>query len=85
MTAVELRLLLLSHFPGAVITVLGKDANFSVEIVTPEFENINNLNRKKKVLSAVKEQISSGVIHSFSVQAYTHKEWQQDSNSLIVL
>ncbi|WP_455222620.1 BolA family protein [Kaarinaea lacus] len=85
MIADEIRQLLLDSFPGAVINVIGEDANFSVDIISPEFENVSRLNRQKKVLSCVKEQITAGEIHAFSVQAFTQEEWDRTTNTLTVL
>ena len=84
MTAGEVKQILLASFPDAVINVNGEDANYSVDIISPEFENVSKLNRQKKILSCVKEQITSGEIHAFSVQAYTEEEYQK-ANSLNVL
>ena len=84
MTAGEVKEILLASFPDAVIIVNGEDANYSVDIISPEFENVSKLNRQKKILSCVKEQITSGEIHAFSVQAYTEEEYQK-ANSLNVL
>ena len=85
MIAEDIRQLLLADFPDAVINVKGEDANFSVDIISPVFENLSRLNRQKKILSCVKQQIAAGEIHAFSVQAYTQEEWNQDANSLTVL
>ena len=85
MTAEEIRQILLASFPDAEISVAGEDANFSVDIVSPEFENLNRLNRQKKVLSCVKELITAGEIHAFSIQAFTQEEWDRTSNTLTVL
>jgi len=84
-TAEEIRQILLSGFPDAAITVSGEDSNFSVDIVSPEFENVSRLNRQKNVLSCVKDLITAGEIHAFSVQAFTREEWDQTSNTLTIL
>lgn len=85
MIATDLRQLLLDTFPDAVINVTGEDANFSVDIVSPEFKNVSRLNRQKKVLACVKDQITSGEIHAFSIQAYTEEEWVRNTVPLTVL
>lgn len=85
MTASEVKQLLSSVFPGASINVNGEDANYSVDVISAEFENMNRFNRQKKVLSSVKEQISSGEIHAFSVQVYTPQEWASNTTNLTVL
>ena len=62
MVAEEVRQLILAGFPDAVINVKGEDANYSVEVISSAFEDINKLNRQKKVLSCVKPQITAGEI-----------------------
>ena len=85
MTADDVKKILLAGFPDAVINVMGEDANFSVDIISPEFENMSRLNRQKKVLSYVKELITAGEIHAFSVQAFTPAEKDDTGNTLTVL
>ena len=85
MTADEIRQILLVGFPDADIQVIGEDANFSVDIISPEFENLSRLNRQKKVLACVKDLITAGDIHAFSVQAFTQEEQDCTSNTLTVL
>jgi acid stress-induced BolA-like protein IbaG/YrbA len=85
MIAEEVRQLLLAGFPDAVINVKGEDEHFSVEVISPAFENVSKLNRQKKILSCVEQQITAGEIHAFSVQAYTQEEWRRNTNSLTVL
>ena len=81
----DVRQLLLENFPDATINVTGEGENYSVEVISPEFENTSKFNRQKKILSCVKEQITSGEIHAFSVQAYAQDEWNDNANSLTVL
>jgi len=81
----EITQLLLVSFPGAVVNVTGEDAYFSVDIISPEFANQSRFNRQKKVLSCVKDRITSGEIHAFSVQAFTQDEWNRTGSSLTVI
>jgi len=81
----EVTRLLQDAMPDAVINISGEGENFTVEVISATFENISKLNRQKKVLSCVKEQIAAGAIHAFSVQAYTPEEWDSNTNSLKVL
>ena len=85
MSIEEIRQLLLAQFPGSVVNVSGEDAHFSVDIISPEFANQSRFNRQKKVLSCVKDRITSGEIHAFSVQAFTEEEWSRNGESLTVL
>jgi acid stress-induced BolA-like protein IbaG/YrbA len=85
MTAEEVRQLLLASFPDAVINVDGESGNFNVEVISPVFENITKLNRQKRVLACVKDQIADGEIHAFSVKAFSQAERENDSHTLKVL
>ena len=85
MIAEEVKNLLIQSFPDASIKVKGDEANFSVDIVSQHFENVTRFNRQKKVLACVKEQITSGEIHAFSIQAFTQEEWEKEKNTLVVL
>ncbi|MGD8569770.1 MAG: BolA/IbaG family iron-sulfur metabolism protein [Gammaproteobacteria bacterium] len=85
MNADDVRQLLLASFPDAVINVTGEDANFSVDVVSPDFENVSRLNRQKKILACVKDQITAGDIHAFVIQAFTQDEWDRNANKLNVL
>lgn len=85
MVAEDIRQLLLAKFPDATINVTGEDANFSVDVISPAFEDVSRLNRQKQILSCVSQHITSGEIHAFSVQAYTQEEWKRNSSSLTVL
>ena len=85
MNAEEVKQLLLASFTDAIINVKGDDGNFSVEVISQVFDGVNKLNRQKNVLLCVKQQITSGEIHAFSVQAYTQAEWEQNAYVLTVL
>ena len=81
----EIEQLLQDGIPDAVFKITGEGENFSVDVISAAFENTSRLNRQKKVLSCVKEQIAAGQIHAFSVQTFTQEEWDRNINSLTVL
>ena len=74
----DLDALLHAGIPDAEIKISGEGENFNVDIISDVFEDKSKVNRQKMVLACVKENISNGEIHAFSVQAFTRKEW--DSN-----
>ena len=80
----EVKQLILKEIPDAEIHVQGEGCNFTADIVSASFGSINKLNRQKKVLGSVKEQIVSGEIHALSVKTYTPEEWAKQ-NELITL
>ena len=67
--------LILRFIPDAEIHLQGEDCNFSVDVISESFLGVNKLNRQKKVLSSIKEQLASGEIHAMSVKAHTPEEW----------
>jgi len=71
----EVKNLILQDLPDAEIFVQGEDCNFSVDVISALFVSVTKLNRQKKVLGAVKEQIQNGDIHALSVKAFTPEEW----------
>jgi acid stress-induced BolA-like protein IbaG/YrbA len=80
----EVTQLILEQIPDAQIHVQGEGCNFSAEVISASFGGINTINRQKKVLSSVKEQIVTGDIHALSVKTYTPEEWL-DQNELKIL
>jgi len=84
MLAKEVETILQENFPLATIKVAGEGENFSVEVISADFENISKLNRQKKILACVRDHIAAGEIHAFSVQAFTQDEWKRNA-SLTVL
>ncbi|MGD8592219.1 MAG: BolA/IbaG family iron-sulfur metabolism protein [Gammaproteobacteria bacterium] len=71
----EVKNLILQDLPDAEIHVQGEDCNFSVDVISTLFDSVTKLNRQRKVLGAVKEQIQNGDIHALSVKAFTPEEW----------
>ena len=73
----EVKNLILELIPDAEIHLQGEDCNFSVDVISESFLGVNKLNRQKKVLSSIKEQLASGEIHAMSVKALTPEEWAE--------
>jgi acid stress-induced BolA-like protein IbaG/YrbA len=62
----EIKQRLLSGFENADITINGDGCNCSAMIVSDEFEGVSLLNRQKKVLALVSDEIKSGELHALS-------------------
>jgi len=75
----EVTQLILSTIPDAEIHVQGEGCNFTADVISESFGGLNTMNRQKKVLSSVKEQIVNGDIHALSVKTYTPEEWLKQS------
>ena len=71
----EVKNLILGEIPDAEIHVQGEGCNFSVDVISEAFAGVANLNRQKKVLGSIREQITTGEIHAMSVKAFTPQEW----------
>ena len=74
MTVDELKMKLESGFDNALITLDGDGCNCSVTVISSEFDGVSLLNRQKKVLSLVNEEIKSGELHALSIKARTPSE-----------
>jgi acid stress-induced BolA-like protein IbaG/YrbA len=74
MTVDEIKQRLLSGFENADITIDGDGCNCSAMIVSDEFEGVSLLNRQKKVLALVSEEIKSGELHALTIKARTNAE-----------
>jgi acid stress-induced BolA-like protein IbaG/YrbA len=74
MTVDEIKQRLLSGFENADITIDGDGCNCSAMIVSDEFEGVSLLNRQKKVLALVSEEIKSGELHALTIKARTNSE-----------
>ena len=72
----DVKALILREVPDAEIHVQGEGCNFSVDIISESFSSVTKLNRQKKVLSSIKEQLATGEIHAMSVKAFTPEEWK---------
>jgi acid stress-induced BolA-like protein IbaG/YrbA len=75
----EVTQIIQTAIPDAEIHVQGEEANFTADVISESFSGISNLNRQKKVLASVKEQIVTGVIHALSVKTYTPEEWAKNA------
>ena len=72
----DVKNLIVHQVPDAEIHVQGEGCNFSVDVISESFSGISKLNRQKKVLSAIKDQLATGEIHAMSVKAFTPEEWK---------
>ena len=77
----EVQHLIKSGIPDATIIANGEGCNFSVVVVSDQFDGLSLVQKQKMVLSTVKEQLATGALHAMDVKAFTPKEWEvQQSN-----
>lgn len=51
------------------------ETHFRVELVSPEFESQNRIQRSRRVYAVLSEEMSSGV-HALSLKLFSPTEWQ---------
>jgi acid stress-induced BolA-like protein IbaG/YrbA len=74
MTTNELKIKLSQGFTNADITIEGDGCNCSALIISDEFQDLSLLERQKKVLALVNDEIRSGELHALSIKARTPAE-----------
>ena len=68
--------------PGAEVTAEGEGCNFTVTVVSAEFEGKSQVVRQKMVMAPFKELLATGDVHALGVKAYTADEHQKTLVSL---
>jgi acid stress-induced BolA-like protein IbaG/YrbA len=74
MTAEEIVSRIQSLHPDAEVTPEGADCNFSVTIVSAQFEGQTPLQRQQPVMKLFRDEIANGQLHALSIRAKTPAE-----------
>jgi acid stress-induced BolA-like protein IbaG/YrbA len=61
--------------PDAEIQVEGADCNFSVVVLSQQFEKMMPVKRQQQILACFSDLLGSGALHALSVKAHTPAEW----------
>jgi len=69
--------LIQTSLKDAQVIVEGEGCNFSVTVVSKEFDGFSTVKNQQKVLAAVQEPIATGELHAITVKTYTLEEWAQ--------
>jgi len=56
------------------ISVSGKDCNFSIRIISEDFNNMSALERHKRIMKLFSELLQSGELHAISLDLKTPSE-----------
>lgn len=72
----EVRKLIESGIPNCEAAVSSEGRNCSVVVVVEAFEGLTQVQRQRKVLTAVREPLASGALHAISMKVYTPWEWR---------
>lgn len=65
-----------TSFPDAAINLDGEDCSFNATVISDGFEGLPPVKRQQQVLATVHDQLTSGALHAFSVNAFTLAEWE---------
>lgn len=63
--------------PCDLVRVEGDGRHFDAIIVSDQFEGLSTLKRQQKVYGFLKELITQGQLHAFSMKTYTPQEWEK--------
>ncbi len=72
-----------SAIDDAELEVTGADCDFTVTIISEQFQGLPRVKRQQRILSAFSDLLASGELHALTVKAYTLNEWNQRSNTYI--
>lgn len=67
----------------AEVEVLGEDCDFTVTVISDEFNQLMPVRRQQLVLSGFTDVLASGALHALTVKAFTVEEWNQKYSNLV--
>ncbi len=76
MEITEVKALIQPHIPNAEIQLEGEGCNFSIIVISDQFEGLSLVKKQQKVLATLSDKIATGELHAITVKAYTPDEWQ---------
>jgi len=77
MEQTEVITLIKAGLPDADVFIEGEGCNFTVVVVSPNFEGQSLLKKQKQVMATVAEHIRSGALHAIAIKAHTPDEWEK--------
>ncbi len=64
-----------SLYPDCDLQIEGEDCSFSVTVVSPSFEGLNQVKRQQSIYGLFTEPLKTGELHALTIKAYTPNEW----------
>ena len=77
MEAITVQELIQRGLKDAEVFVEGEGCNFSVTVVSSEFDGLPRVKSQQKVLAAVQEPLATGELHAITVKTFTPDQWVQ--------
>ena len=65
-----------SAMPEADVKVEGKDCDFTLTVISDEFQSLTRIKRQQQVLGYFSQELATGEIHALSIKTFTGNEWQ---------
>ncbi len=76
MDANEVKILLESTINDCNVIAEGEGCNFSIVVISSDFEGLSTVERQQHVYFYLQEAISSGAIHAVTMKTYTPKQYR---------
>ncbi len=77
MEAITVQELIKGGLTDAEVFVEGEGCNFSVTVVSSEFDGLPRVKSQQKVLATVQEPLATGELHAITVKTFTPDQWAQ--------
>lgn len=77
MDITQVKALIQPHIPDSEILLEGEGCNFSIIVISEQFEGLSLVKKQQQVLATLSDKIASGELHAITVKAYTPDEWKQ--------
>ncbi|MFN3926220.1 MAG: BolA family protein [Pseudanabaenaceae cyanobacterium] len=88
MTTAQIRELILSAFPDAIVQVenpLQDGQHFGAIVVSAQFNGLSMVKQQRLVNQVLQPYFDSGAIHALQLKTYTPAEWAQISPPVQIL
>lgn len=80
MQATEVKALLEEHMPDAQVLVEGEGCDFSLTVISDQFQGALPVKRQQLVYQHLGELIASGSIHAVTMTTLTRGEWDNKNS-----
>lgn len=79
MQAEDVKKLIESQLEGSTAYPNGEGCDFSVTVVSAQFEGMRPVKKQQLIYACLNEHIASGAIHALTIKTFTPAEWDAQS------
>lgn len=83
MESTEIEKRIAAIISDAEVEVIGADCDFSVTVISDQFEGLMPVKRQQMILAGFTDVLSSGALHALTVKPYTLGEWNKKYTNLV--